>query len=67
MKQDKLDGKARVALSGIFRSFDVYGLGIFIPGAITDTMKLLKWYHEQMIGNDKPFSKMDERNDSTWW
>ncbi len=59
MNQDKLDGKARLALNGIFRPFDTHGLGVFIPGAIEDTMKLLRWYHEQMSGDDKPFGKVD--------
>ena len=52
----KAVGQLRLQLNGVFKPFDVYGLGVFIPGAIAEALKLAEDFGLRVRGVNKPLS-----------
>jgi len=52
--------KARTQLQlqvgGVLEPFDTYGLGVFIPGAVTEIVRLCEDFGLRVRGIDKPIS-----------
>ena len=43
-------------ITGVFEPFDVYGLGVFIPGAVKEAVKLAEDFGLRIRGLDHPIS-----------
>lgn len=54
MEYKKAIGQLRLQMNAVFEPFDKYGLGIFIPGAIEEAMKLTEDFGLRVRGVDKP-------------
>lgn len=52
----KAVGQLRLQLNGVFDPFRLYGLDIFIPGAVEETLKLAEDFGLRVRGEDKPIS-----------
>ena len=52
----KAVGTLRLQFNGLFEPFNCYGLGVFIPGAITEAVKLCEDFGLRVRGIDKPIS-----------
>jgi len=50
----KAIGQLRLQLNGVFQPFQAYGLNVFIPGAIEETIKLAEDFSLRVRGYDKP-------------
>jgi len=52
----KLEGIFRLQLNEVFKPFNMYGLGEFIPGAINEVVALTVDFSLVTRGKDKPIS-----------
>jgi len=52
----KLEGIFRLQLNGVFKPFNMYGLGEFIPGAIEEIVALAVDFSLVLRGKNKPIS-----------
>lgn len=52
--EEKAIGQFRLQLNGVFTPFRVYGLDVFIPGAVDETIQLALQLHERLNGKDVP-------------
>ena len=52
----KAVGQLRLQLNGVFRPFDLYGLDVFIPGAIDEVIKLCEDFGLRVRGVEQPIS-----------
>jgi len=52
----KAVGQFRLQLSGVFEPFHLYGLDVYIPGAITEITRLTEDFGMRVRGIDKPIS-----------
>ena len=50
----KAIGQFRLQLNGVFEPFNCYGLDVFIPGAMTEIIKLTEDFSLRVRGYDKP-------------
>lgn len=46
----------RLQVGGVLEPFDTYGLGVFIPGAVLEIVKLCEDFGLRVRGMDKPIS-----------
>lgn len=46
----------RLQLNGVLEPFDKHGLGVFIPGAVLEIVKLCEDFGLRVRGVDKPIS-----------
>ncbi len=53
---NKAVGQLRLQLNGVFEPFNSYGLDIFIPGAISEVVRLAEDFGLRIRGVDKPIS-----------
>jgi len=53
---EKAVGQLRLQLSGVFKPFMLYGLGVFIPGAVDEAVRLAEDFSLRVRGVDKPLS-----------
>ena len=53
----------RLQLNGVFEPFDQYGLGVFIPGAVQEAVKLCEDFGLRVRGVDKPLSLEQVRHE----
>ncbi len=51
---DKAVGQLRLQLNGVLSPFQSYGLDVFVPGAITEIVKLCEDFSLRTRGVDKP-------------
>jgi len=63
---DKAKGQLRLQLNGVFQAFNLYGLHIFINGAIDEIMELAEQFGRRVRGDDIPIKLKKRRrsNDS---
>ena len=59
----KAVGQFRIQLNGVFEPFNLYGLGVHIPGAIEEITKLTEDFGLRVRGMDKPISLEMIRNE----
>lgn len=52
----KVVGQLRLQLNGVLAPFNAYGLGVFIPGAVTEIVKLCEDFGLRVRGVDKAIS-----------
>jgi len=52
----KTVGSLRLQMANVFSCFDTYGLGIFIPGAINEAVRLAEDFGLRVRGVDKIIS-----------
>ncbi len=50
----KAIGQLRLQLYDVFSPFNLYGLDVFVPGAITEIVKLCEDFGLRIRGVDKP-------------
>lgn len=50
----KAKGQLRLQLSGVFEPFNLYGMGIYIPGAIDEVIELVEQFGKRIRGKDVP-------------
>jgi hypothetical protein len=53
---DKAVGQLRLQLTGIFSLFDMYGMGVFIPQAVEEAVKLAEDFGLRVRGVEKQLS-----------
>ena len=53
MKKDKAVGLFRLRLNGILQLFNMHGLGVFIPEAINEIVKLADEYRQWRKESDE--------------
>ena len=53
---DKAVGQLRLQLNGVFKIFDIYGQGVFIPQAVEEAVRLAEDFGLRVRGIDKPMS-----------
>lgn len=53
---EKAVGQLRLNLNGVFECFKCYGLDVFIPGAITEAVKLAEDFGLRVRGVEQPIS-----------
>ena len=61
-KYQKAVGQLRMQLNAVFLPFQAYGLDVFVPGAITEVIKLCEDFSLRVRGVDKPISLDNIRN-----
>lgn len=54
---DKAKGQLRLQLNGVLKPFNMYGLGIFIPGAIDECVHLAEQFAMRIRGKDIPIRR----------
>lgn len=59
---DKAKGQLRLQLNGVFQAFNIYGLQIFINGAIDEVMELAEQFGQRVRGDDIPIRLRKKRN-----
>ena len=59
---DKAKGQLRLQLNGVFQAFNLYGLHIFINGAIDEVMELAEQFGQRVRGKDIPIQLKKRRN-----
>lgn len=52
----KARGQLRLQLNAVFEPFKIYGLDVFIHGAIEETLKLAEDFSLRVRGIDKPLN-----------
>ncbi len=52
----KAIGQFRLQLNAVFHPFQAYGLDVYIPGAISEVVKLAEDFSLRCRGQDKPIS-----------
>lgn len=57
MEKEKAEGLLRLRLNGALDPFDIYGLGVFIPGAIGEIVILAEQYHQERLGTEAPYKE----------
>ena len=64
---EKAAGQFRLALTGIFIPFELYGHDVFIPSAIGQIMELLRVYTERVVeGIDVPYPHFNGRSEGMY-
>ena len=58
----KAMGQLHLQLNGVFDPFRIHGLDVFIPGAITEIVRLAEDFGLRVRGVDKPISLEMLRN-----
>ena len=58
----KAVGQFRIQLNGVFEPFNIYGLDVYIPGAIKEVVRLAEDFGLRVRGQDKPISLKMVRN-----
>jgi len=59
---DKAVGTLRLRLNDVFQAFNIYGLHIFINGAIDEVMELAEQFGQRVRGEDIPIQLKKKRN-----
>ena len=52
----KAVGQFRLSLNGVLENFKMYGMEVYIPGAIDEIIKLAEDFSLRVRGVDKPIS-----------
>ena len=55
-KEQKAVTQFKIGMIGVLSPFDMYGLGIFIPGAIEEATELMLQTRKRLNGIDEPIS-----------
>ncbi len=58
----KAVGSLRLQLNDVFSVFGIYGQGIFIAGAIEETIELAEQFGQRIRGDDIPIKLRKQRN-----